>query len=75
MSTTVRENILFSHEYDEEFYNTVLDGERMWMLISFSSFIHRSIACALRQDLNVLQDGDMTQVGEKGECCLQLCET
>jgi ABC-type transport system involved in cytochrome bd biosynthesis fused ATPase/permease subunit len=25
-SATVRENILFSHRYDEEFYNIVLDG-------------------------------------------------
>ncbi|KAF8586432.1 metal resistance protein YCF1 [Ramaria rubella] len=48
MSTTVRENILFSHAYDEEFYETVLD------------------ACALRQDLALLADGDMTEVGEKG---------
>ena len=27
MSATVRDNILFSHEYDETFYNLVLDGE------------------------------------------------
>ena len=27
MSVTVRDNILFSHEYDETFYNLVLDGE------------------------------------------------
>jgi hypothetical protein len=26
MNATIRENILFSHRYDEEFYNVVLDG-------------------------------------------------
>ena len=26
MSATVRENILFSHEYDEVFYNLVIEG-------------------------------------------------
>ncbi|KAI0629229.1 metal resistance protein YCF1 [Trametes polyzona] len=49
MSATIRDNILFSHRYDEEFYNLVLD------------------ACALRPDLALLPNGDMTEVGEKGE--------
>ncbi|KAH9946530.1 metal resistance protein YCF1 [Amylocystis lapponica] len=48
MSATIRDNIIFSHEYDETFYNLVLD------------------ACALRQDLALLKDGDLTEVGEKG---------
>ncbi|KAI0080155.1 metal resistance protein YCF1 [Panus rudis PR-1116 ss-1] len=48
MSATVRDNILFSHAYDEEFYNLVLD------------------ACALRPDLALMPNGDMTEVGEKG---------
>ncbi|KAI0731222.1 metal resistance protein YCF1 [Earliella scabrosa] len=48
MSATIRDNILFSHKYDEVFYNLVLD------------------ACALRPDLALLQNGDMTEVGEKG---------
>jgi hypothetical protein len=26
MSATIRDNILFSHAYDETFYNLVLDG-------------------------------------------------
>jgi ATP-binding cassette subfamily C (CFTR/MRP) protein 1 len=26
MGASIRDNILFSHEYDEEFYNLVLDG-------------------------------------------------
>ena len=26
MGTSIRDNILFSHEYDETFYNLVLDG-------------------------------------------------
>ncbi|KAF8631681.1 hypothetical protein AX15_002266 [Amanita polypyramis BW_CC] len=48
MSATVRDNILFSHEYDEEFYNLVIE------------------ACALSQDLALLPQGDLTEVGEKG---------
>ncbi|CAE7095301.1 unnamed protein product [Rhizoctonia solani] len=48
MNATIRENILFSHRYDEEFYNVVLD------------------ACALRPDLALFKDGDLTEVGEKG---------
>ena len=28
MSGTIKDNILFSHHYDETFYNLVLDGER-----------------------------------------------
>ncbi|KAF8202113.1 multidrug resistance-associated ABC transporter [Pholiota molesta] len=48
LSATVRENILFSHEYDETFYNLVIEG------------------CALGQDLALLANGDLTEVGEKG---------
>lgn len=48
MSASVRDNILFAHQYEEDFYNRVLD------------------ACALRQDLALLPQGDMTEVGEKG---------
>ncbi|EIN06055.1 multidrug resistance-associated ABC transporter [Punctularia strigosozonata HHB-11173 SS5] len=48
MSATIRDNILFSHTYDETFYNLVLD------------------ACALRPDLALLAQGDLTEVGEKG---------
>ncbi|KAG2112527.1 P-loop containing nucleoside triphosphate hydrolase protein [Suillus clintonianus] len=48
LSATVRENILFSHEYDEVFYNLVIE------------------ACALKPDLELLPQGDLTEVGEKG---------
>lgn len=48
LSASVRDNILFSHEYDETFYNLVVE------------------ACALGQDLAVLPQGDLTEVGEKG---------
>lgn len=27
MSATVKDNILFAHEYDEEYYDLVLDGK------------------------------------------------
>lgn len=29
MSATIRDNILFSHKYDEVFYNLVLDGSSL----------------------------------------------
>jgi ABC-type multidrug transport system fused ATPase/permease subunit len=48
LSATVRDNILFSHEYDEVFYNLVIE------------------ACALKPDLELLPQGDLTEVGEKG---------
>ncbi|PVG00760.1 putative YCF1-vacuolar ABC transporter [Serendipita vermifera] len=48
MSATVKDNILFCHEYEEDYYNLVLD------------------ACALRPDLQLLEQGDMTEIGEKG---------
>ncbi|KAI6099033.1 hypothetical protein F5141DRAFT_1144217 [Pisolithus sp. B1] len=48
MSATVRDNILFSHQYDEVFYNLVIE------------------ACALKPDLALLPQGDLTEVGEKG---------
>ncbi|KAI9464554.1 P-loop containing nucleoside triphosphate hydrolase protein [Lactarius psammicola] len=49
MGASIRDNILFSHEYDETFYNLVLD------------------ACALRPDLELMPNGDSTEVGEKGK--------
>ena len=65
MSATVRDNILFSHEYDETFYNLVIDGA------CASSFLSTHadpfpLACALGPDLALLPNGDMTEVGEKG---------
>ncbi|KAG8760180.1 hypothetical protein FRC11_000794 [Ceratobasidium sp. 423] len=66
MNATIRENILFSHRYHEEFYNTVVDGDypaspspRLLVTCLFS-------ACALRPDLAQFSDGDLTVVGEKG---------
>ncbi|KAI0285929.1 metal resistance protein YCF1 [Russula aff. rugulosa BPL654] len=44
MGASIRDNILFSHEYDEAFYNLVLD------------------ACALRPDLELLPNGDLTEL-------------
>jgi len=37
MSGTIKDNILFSHEYDETFYNLVLDGERHHLAKRFPS--------------------------------------
>ena len=45
---TVKENIIFGHRFNQQFYDAVLD------------------ACAIRQDLGVLVDGDETEIGEKG---------
>lgn len=38
MSATIRDNIVFSYEYDEAFYNLVLDGKRYFV---------QGIECAL----------------------------
>ncbi|PPQ65474.1 hypothetical protein CVT26_000114 [Gymnopilus dilepis] len=48
LSATVRDNIIFFHEFDETFYNLVIEG------------------CALKQDIDLLPEGDLTEVGEKG---------
>ncbi|KAK4053428.1 hypothetical protein OIV83_001593 [Microbotryomycetes sp. JL201] len=48
MGGTVRSNIVFGHEFDQEFYNIVIE------------------ACALKEDLAILPQGDETEVGEKG---------
>jgi ABC-type multidrug transport system fused ATPase/permease subunit len=48
MNATVKNNILFGHRFDEEFYEKTLN------------------ACQLLPDLEMLPDGDETQVGEKG---------
>jgi ATP-binding cassette subfamily C (CFTR/MRP) protein 1 len=65
MSGTIKDNILFSHHYDETFYNLVLDGERHQA--GSAALTHlQPTACALRPDLTLLSKGDMTEVGEKG---------
>lgn len=48
MNGSLRENILFGHRYDEDFYNRTLR------------------ACQLIPDLEILTDGDLTLVGERG---------
>ncbi|ESO03679.1 hypothetical protein HELRODRAFT_157076 [Helobdella robusta] len=47
-NATLKANILFGKEFDEERYNKVIE------------------ACALRQDLEILPGGDMTEIGERG---------
>ncbi|KAG1776049.1 P-loop containing nucleoside triphosphate hydrolase protein [Suillus placidus] len=64
LSATVRDNILFSHEYDEVFYNLVIEGMYMINYVRFG--LTFSIACALKPDLELLSQGDLTEVGEKG---------
>ena len=67
MSASIKDNILFSHKYDEVFYTLVLDGTcrgSRWLPPALFTF--HPIACALRPDLALMADGDMTEVGEKG---------
>ncbi|KAJ5287805.1 hypothetical protein N7478_003491 [Penicillium angulare] len=47
-NTSVRKNILFGKDYDEAWYNEVVD------------------ACALTPDLEILPNGDATEIGERG---------
>lgn len=47
-NASVRNNILFGKEYDETWYDQVVD------------------ACALTPDLEVLPNGDQTEIGERG---------
>lgn len=39
MNTTIRDNIVFSHEYDEAFYNAVLDGEKFFQVYIFQPIL------------------------------------
>ncbi|ORX67697.1 hypothetical protein BCR32DRAFT_330237 [Anaeromyces robustus] len=47
-NATIKDNILFGKEYNEELYEKVID------------------CCALTHDLEIFQDGDMTEIGERG---------
>lgn len=48
LNDTIKNNILFASDYNEERYNAVIE------------------ACALSRDLEILDGGDETEVGEKG---------
>lgn len=67
MSATIRDNIVFSYEYDETFYNMVLDGMNKHFCSTDHPLIFGYAACALRPDLALMPEGDMTEVGEKGQ--------
>eukprot|EP00833_Pecoramyces_ruminatium_P002079 jgi/Orpsp1_1/1176111/evm.model.c7180000056461.1 len=47
-NATIRNNILFGKDYNEELYDKVID------------------CCCLTHDLEIFQDGDMTEIGERG---------
>lgn len=68
MSTTIKDNIVFNYEFDETFYNLVLDGKFNHYICSEYVVLTTELACALRPDLALMPQGDMTEVGEKGEC-------
>ena len=63
----MRDNILFSHEYDEIFYNLVIEGLFIMYMLSFDELQITHLGCALGPDLALLPHGDMTEVGEKGK--------
>lgn len=46
-NTSLRNNILFGKEYEEQFYKQVIR------------------LCCLETDINLLPDGDLTEIGEK----------
>lgn len=48
LNNTVRNNILFGREFDQERYDSVV------------------AACALKRDLEILDAGDLTEIGENG---------
>jgi len=48
LNATLRDNILFGAQYDENKYKEVID------------------ACQLSHDLELLEDGDQTEIGERG---------
>lgn len=48
MNASVKENVVFGHRWDPQFYERTID------------------ACALTEDFKTLQDGDQTEVGERG---------
>ena len=48
LNATIRDNILFGEELDEERYNRVVE------------------ACQLGRDLEILNGGDLTEIGEQG---------
>ena len=66
----MRDNILFSHEYDEVFYNLVIEGLVILHVIIYDELQMSYLGCCLGQDLALLPQGDMTEVGEKGK---QIC--
>jgi len=66
MSASVRDNILFSLEYDEIYYNAVIEGSHVLPFACSAAANTGASACALTQDLALLSQGDLTEVGEKG---------
>ncbi|KAF8747849.1 ABC transporter transmembrane region [Rhizoctonia solani] len=65
MNATIRENILFSHRYDEEFINLVLDGMSfVGVSVNVANYPLFSLRPASRS--RAFNDGDLTEVGEKG---------
>jgi ATP-binding cassette, subfamily C (CFTR/MRP), member 1 len=73
MNASVRDNILFGHRYEEDFYNSMA-GAVSRHAVSPHAVPHAGCgvlaetieACALGPDLDVFPAGDMTEIGERG---------
>ena len=50
MSATIKDNIVFNYEYDEDFYNLVLDGIVTYRVIAsnYAQYLFRSMRFAAR---------------------------
>ena len=62
-NATVKENILFGRPYDDARYRKVINGKVQAEIISNTN---HKIDCCLERDLEILPDGDNTDIGEKG---------
>jgi hypothetical protein len=68
MNASVRENILFGHRYEEDFYNSMAGCVSAHAVVRGGCVVSPGVieACALGPDLDVLPAGDMTEIGERG---------
>lgn len=64
-NATLRQNILFGQEDNEEKYASASTTRdiRSRMIIRFRAVVK---ACSLEHDIEVLPNGELTEIGEKG---------
>jgi ATP-binding cassette, subfamily C (CFTR/MRP), member 1 len=69
MNATVRDNIIFGHGYadSDETNNQKQQQQQQQHAVVDEDLYQRALACcALKHDLELLPDGDLTEIGEKG---------